>query len=206
MAATIFQQRRRIRFLWLASPLLILLVLFSRSGWPQGSILTDLLRFSGLILILACIAGRCWASLYVGGRKNQKLVTDGPYAYTQNPLYFFSMLGLAGTGLLFGSLLLSLLLFALSYTVFSYVVAKEEAALKVMFADEYSRYRNDVPQFFPCNFEHSRRVANNSVDFCPTVLRRTAMDASYFLLAIPAVNIIHRLQEAKVIQPVIVMY
>src|SRR5690606_41067661 len=66
-------------------------ILFSRSGWPRGSILADLLSLAGLVLILACIAGRCWASLYVGGRKNQELVTAGPYAHMRNPLYFFSI-------------------------------------------------------------------------------------------------------------------
>lgn len=206
MVATVFQQRKRIRFLWLVSPLVIFLMLFSRSGWPQGGILADLLNLAGLILILACIAGRCWASLYVGGRKNQELVTAGPYARMRNPLYFFSTLGLAGIGLIFGSLFLALLLFGLSYAVFTYVVAKEEATLELLFGAEYRDYRDAVPQFFPSIFKPAASMQDGAVEFCPYVLRRTAIDASYFLLAIPAVNIIDRLHEAEVIQPIFVIY
>lgn len=206
MVATVFQQRKRIRFLWLVSPLVIFLMLFSRSGWPRGSILADLLSLAGLVLILACIAGRCWASLYVGGRKNQELVTAGPYAHMRNPLYFFSILGLAGIGLMFGSLSLSLLLFGLSYAVFTYVAAKEEATLEVFFGAEYRGYRDAVPQFFPRILEIPAGMRDGNVEFSPSALRRTAIDASYFLLAIPAVNIIDRVQESGIIQPLFVIY
>lgn len=142
----------------------------------------------------------------VGGRKNQELVTAGPYARMRNPLYFFSTLGLAGIGLMFGSLFLSLLLFGLSYAVFTYVVAKEEATLEVFFGPEYRDYRDAVPQFFPRLFELPAGMRDGTVEFRPSALRRTAIDASYFLLAIPAVNIIDRVQESEIIQPLFVIY
>lgn len=203
---TVFQQRKRIRFLWLLSPLVIFLIVFSRSGWPQGGILAYLLSLAGLILILACIAGRCWASLYVGGRKNQELVTAGPYALMRNPLYFFTTLGLAGIGLMFGSLVLALLLFGLSFAVFRYVVAKEEATLELIFGAEYRHYRDTVPQFFPRTVKQETGIEEISFEFFPNALKRTAIDASYFLLAIPASYIIDRLHIAKAIPTIFVIY
>lgn len=84
LSATAFQQGRRIRFLWLAAPVVLAPALLAESAWPQGSPFREMLEFAGTVLILICIGGRCWASLYVGGRKNRELVTTGPYAYTRN--------------------------------------------------------------------------------------------------------------------------
>lgn len=45
-----------------------------------------------------CGAGlRFWATLFVGGRKNEVVVTDGPYSLCRHPLYLGSiLLGLSG--------------------------------------------------------------------------------------------------------------
>lgn len=208
MATAIFQQRRRIGFLWAISPVIVFIALFSRSAWPEGSLSADVLRFAGLLLVLACIAGRCWAALYVGGRKNRSLVTDGPYASTRNPLYLFSSFGLAGLGLLFGSLILGLLLFGLAYAVFRYVIIREETALAAMFGQAYRDYCLVTPRFF---WNFSRRAqqpgtGNTPVEFNPVALRRTAIDTSYFLMAVPAVYIIQRLQSAQIIEPLFALY
>ena len=128
LSATVFQQGRRIRFLWLAAPVVLAPALLAESAWPQGSPFREMLEFAGTVLMLICIGGRCWASLYVGGRKSRELVTTGPYAYTRNPLYFFSALGLAGVGLTFGSLIVSASLFAFTCLVFSYVATREATA------------------------------------------------------------------------------
>ena len=206
MAVAVFQQRKRIQFLWFVAPLAVLLTLFSRSAWAQDSLVSDLIRLVGLVLILTCIAGRCWASLYVGRRKNQELVTAGPYAHTRNPLYLFSTIGLAGVGLTLGSVLLALLLACLSYAVFTYVIAKEEATLERFFGSEYRHYRESVPQFFPRLSGSNASTDSSVVEFYPTALKRTAIDASYFLLAVPAAELVDWLQQAEIIRPIIALY
>ena len=39
-----------------------------------------MIEWAGIVLIVACILGRTWASLYIGGRKIDALVMDGPYS------------------------------------------------------------------------------------------------------------------------------
>jgi protein-S-isoprenylcysteine O-methyltransferase Ste14 len=202
LSPTVFQQGRRMRFLWLAAPVVLAPVLLAQSGWPQGSAFREMLEFAGTVLILICIGGRCWASLYVGGRKNRELVTTGPYAYTRNPLYFFSALGLAGVGLTFGSLILSAALFVFTCLVFSYVAMREAMALDAIFGEAYWRYRRRVPAFFPRLRRDDNDVSGPSpVTFDSAALRRTAIDGSYFLAAILAVELLGWLQSAGLVTP-----
>jgi protein-S-isoprenylcysteine O-methyltransferase Ste14 len=191
------------RFLWLVAPVVLAPALLTESGWPQGSTFREMLEFGGTVLILICIGGRCWASLYVGGRKNRELVTAGPYAYMRNPLYFFSALGLAGVGLTFGSLILSALLFAFTCLVFSYVAAREVVALDAIFGEAYRRYRGSVPAFFPrLRRNYDGALEPSPVTFDSVALRRTAIDSSYFLVAILAVELLGWLQSARLVTPI----
>jgi protein-S-isoprenylcysteine O-methyltransferase Ste14 len=201
LSATAFQQGRRMRFLWLIAPVVLAPALLAESGWPQGSTCREMLEFLGTVLILICIGGRCWASLYVGGRKNRELVTAGPYAYTRNPLYFFSALGLVGVGLTFGSLILSAFLFAFTYLVFSYVATREAIALDAIFGDAYWCYCRSVPAFFPRLRRDYEALGPSPVTFDPVALRRTAIDSSYFLVAILAVEMLGWFQSARLVTP-----
>jgi protein-S-isoprenylcysteine O-methyltransferase Ste14 len=182
-------------------------ILFSQSAWPLESWPRQAVDFAGSVFIIICIAGRCWASLYVGGRKNRELAIAGPYAYTRNPLYFFSALGLAGVGLTFGSLAIAGFYFAFAYLVFAYVAARETSALNEIFGEAYSTYRQEVPAFSPRLRRHASYVAHPSpVTFDPAVLKRTAIDSSCFLLAIPGSGLVEWLQSSRFITPMLHLY
>ncbi|MBA8903170.1 isoprenylcysteine carboxylmethyltransferase family protein [Phyllobacterium sp. P30BS-XVII] len=207
VTTAVFQQGKRVRFLWLALPMLLTPILLSQSPWLPETVLRQSIEFVGSSFIIICIAGRCWASLYVGGRKNRQLITDGPYQYTRNPLYFFSSLGLAGIGLTFGSFAIAAFYFLFGYLVFAYVSARESVALDGLFGDAYREYRHKVPAFFPrlrrraCNVAHALPITFN-----PVALKRTAIDSSCFLLAIPASKLIESLQLAKLLKPVLHLF
>ncbi|MEZ2328342.1 isoprenylcysteine carboxylmethyltransferase family protein [Mesorhizobium sp. RCC_202] len=193
------------RLLWLAAPFVLAPVLLAESAWPQDG--REALEFLGTVLILICIGGRCWASLYVGGRKNRELVIAGPYAYTRNPLYFFSALGLAGVGLTFGSLTVSAFLFAFTYLVFSYVATREAIVLDTIFGEAYWRYCRSVPAFFPRLRRNDDEAPQPSpVMFDPATLRRTAIDSSYFLVALLAVELLDWLRSAKLVTPMFQLF
>ncbi|RWA73705.1 MAG: isoprenylcysteine carboxylmethyltransferase family protein [Mesorhizobium sp.] len=204
VATAVFQQGKRMRFLWLAVPLLLMPILLSQSAWPPETGPRQGIEFVGSAFIIICVAGRCWASLYIGGRKNRELITNGPYKYTRNPLYFFSSLGLAGIGLTFGSLAIAAVYFLFGYLVFAYVSARESTALDELFGDAYREYCHEVPAFFP---RLGRRAGDGAhqlpVTFNPVALKHTAIDSSCFLLAIPASQLIDSLRFAGLLKPML---
>lgn len=200
-----FQQGKRVRFLWLAVPLLLTPILFSQSAWSPQTLPRHVIEFVGSALIILCVAGRCWASLYIGGRKNRELIANGPYRYTRNPLYFFSSLGLAGIGLAFGSLTIAVVYFLFGYLVFAYVSAREAISLDGLFGEAYWKYCRQVPAFFP-RFRPGAGTHQMSATFNPVALKRTAIDSSCFLLAIPASDFIQALQFAGLIRPMLRLF
>ena len=102
----------------------------------------------GAIVFLAGLALLIWAAMAFrrAGTHVQtiqptiKIVTDGPYRYSRNPIYIGMFLGLIGLAVGFDSLWL-LILLVVFYLVIRYgVVAREEAYLDGKFGDVYLAY------------------------------------------------------------------
>jgi protein-S-isoprenylcysteine O-methyltransferase Ste14 len=156
--------------------------LIARSRWPDGHWLRETIIWTGVVLIVVCIVGRTWTSLYIGGRKNQLLVTHGPYAISRNPLYVFSIIGAIGVGAQIGSIAAALACGVVTWAVFLWTARYEEAALETAFGDAYRRYCAEVPRFLP---KPSRWRAPEAVEVYPRIVVTTFADALFFLLAIP---------------------
>ncbi len=79
----------------------------------------------------------------------QRLVVEGPYAHTRNPMISGVLSVLLGEGVRLGSL--SILAWALLFFVINVVYFKlsEEPGLLKRFGDEYVRYRENVPMWLP---------------------------------------------------------
>jgi protein-S-isoprenylcysteine O-methyltransferase Ste14 len=82
-------------------------------------------------------------------RKDSSLATDGPYAWTRNPLYFGSFLLALGFAIMSARLIPAGLLLIPSAAVYPVVIRREEAHLERLFPDEYRAYRSKVPTFLP---------------------------------------------------------
>ena len=82
-------------------------------------------------------------------RKNRALAVEGPYQFIRNPLYFGSFLLAAGFGVMSQNLISAALLLVPFAVVYSAVIRNEESELLKLFGDEYERFRNKVPRFFP---------------------------------------------------------
>lgn len=90
---------------------------------------------------------RAWATGYL--RKNEALATDGPYAYTRNPLYLGSFLIGLGFTIGGGRLVLGLIFAALFLVIYVPVMRVETTTLEKLFGQSYQRYAQTVPIFIP---------------------------------------------------------
>ncbi len=163
---------------------------------PSGSMTHEMVEWLGIVLIVVCIIGRTWSSLYIGGRKIEEFVQTGPYSVMRNPLYFFSCLGAVGVGMQVGSVVLGLLTGLLAYAVFYVVVQREEDLLGERYGAAYAAYLAKVPRFFPNPFLWQDEP---TLTIRPPRVTRTFLDALVFLLAVPGAEFFEQLQEAGVI-------
>ena len=144
-----FNQKKRLLVVQLGAVLAALVLVVTQPAWKDDLLADDLLESLGALLVVGCILGRLWSTLYIGGRKNGELVTTGPFSTTRNPLYFFSTVGAVGVGLMFGSLLVALVLGVLTYQIFRFTAAREAAFLSEKFGPAYAAYARDTPIFWP---------------------------------------------------------
>jgi protein-S-isoprenylcysteine O-methyltransferase Ste14 len=131
--------------------------LASRVRVPSGFVLiaaylllaepTPALLASGAVVALAGLALRAASAGRV--QKNRRLATNGPYAYTRNPLYLGSAIGAAGLSIA-GGRWWFLLVFALFFAaVYFPVMRREQAHLTALFGEAYAAYAREVPLLLP---------------------------------------------------------
>jgi protein-S-isoprenylcysteine O-methyltransferase Ste14 len=126
----------RLRSVWLLVPVFLVL------AEPSDGLL---LAGAALALVGGLIRG--WAACTI--RKNQVLTTNGPYAYTRNPLYLGSFLVGLGVVLGSGSVYLRVVFLVFFAVVYRRTIRDEERHLEGLFGDEFRRYAAAVPRFVP---------------------------------------------------------
>ncbi len=128
-------------------PAMILLVLYAAP--------TALSFLVGAAVAAAGEAGRLWALTYIGPksraeekRRADRLIQEGPYAWTRNPLYVANLLQTAGL-LLAANRWILLLVLPLGVVYYSLVALAEEEFLRAAFGEAFDAYRERVPRFLP---------------------------------------------------------
>ena len=112
---------------------------------------------AGAAIVTAGLAVRVWATGYL--HKNQKLTTQGPYAYVRHPLYAGTLLSLIGFGVAASGaggaagVALSLVL-AVGLAVFFFYYLPYKARLEAdrclrRFGSTAERYLREVPNLLP---------------------------------------------------------
>ncbi|AUX80615.1 methyltransferase family protein [Sinorhizobium fredii] len=177
-----FRQKVRILLLWALATAFVILNLISRPVRPGYSLLESILEQAGTLLVIVGVIGRIWSILYVGGRKNAELVTQGPYSITRNPLYFFSLMAIFGVGLVFGSIMVAAFFTILAYFIFLYTANREAAYLSRVFGKEFDDYARGTPLFWP-DFSGFQWGPERS--FSPRALRVTVRDALFIVALVP---------------------
>lgn len=194
MTATPFNQRIRIWGLRLFFVLALPLILFSRSAWSEPEWVFDILEVSGIALVIAGVLGRFWAILYIGAMKNRTVMQEGPYSICRHPLYLSSTLGVAGFGLLLGSVAVAALMALAVFAILYLTAGREEAFLRQQFGQAYADYAARVPRILPRPALFST-PAQITVDIKP--LAMTWADALVFLGFLPVALMVDWLRAAE---------
>jgi len=172
----------------IASVIIVLGVLFFfQAAYEKTDLILMILKSLGVTFLTAGAFGRVWASAYITGLKNKKLITGGPYSLIRNPLYFFSMLSFIGAGLVFGSISIALIFAILFFITHWKAIITEEGRLRRIFGDEFTEYMKNVPRFFPRSFKikHGDSLAIPSRSFM-----RAVIDCSLIMGTIIAAQIL----------------
>jgi protein-S-isoprenylcysteine O-methyltransferase Ste14 len=172
--------------------------IFVASAWPPDGGLHLGLEWSGYVLILICIAGRTWCSLYIGNNKVRELVMTGPYSVSRNPLYVFSILGGIGVGAMFGSFVFAAATGAIVFAVFRMIARREESLLTEIHGDAFRRYCERVPRFWPrlSVWQDSERLTIKTKPVYATFL-----DSLFFLAAFPLAEAAEWIQQSGWVHP-----
>ena len=189
------QAIRKIAF-YIVAAVGIAVVAVTASAAPSGSFVHEMIEWIGIVLIVICILGRTWSSLYIGGRKIEEFVQTGPYSIMRNPLYFFSCIGAVGVGMQVGTVLLGLICGLLAYIIFRLVIGREEQLLAERYGASYSAYMARVPRFFP---NPTLWHDNETLTIRPPKVLMTFADALVFLLAVPGAEFFEALQDGGVL-------
>lgn len=162
-------------------------VLFSRPLLRTGP-WADLAFFAaGCLLAWGGGLLRLWAIVYIGGRKGNTVVSDGPYACCRNPLYLGSLL----VGLSFASFTKSASVLAavivLSSLYVGLVVRSEEKQLEGLFGQAWKDYAASVPRLLPrLAWKSEKRVEVDLRAFKNETLRLTGIALLPLLMTLVA--------------------
>jgi protein-S-isoprenylcysteine O-methyltransferase Ste14 len=115
-------------FLWFSTPTVQLLAI--------GAIVAS----TGLLV-------RAWAAGTL--RKDEALITAGPYAFTRNPLFLGSFLIGVGSAVAGGHWVWPAIFLLFFVGTYRPTMALETRALGELFPAEYDRYKSEVPAFLP---------------------------------------------------------
>jgi protein-S-isoprenylcysteine O-methyltransferase Ste14 len=187
-----FAQKKRLRVLWGCAVVYIAALLVVRPLVPFDTIVHEITRQIGLLLLLAGVAGRLWSIIYIGGRKNRELVTQGPYSLTRNPLYLSSMVAVAGATLMYGSIVMTALFTTNLFFVFRYAARREAAYLEQVFGELYTIYAASTPLFFP---KFAMPTTDINSLFSTSIAGTTVRDAIFFIALIPMIELIEQLHR-----------
>ena len=131
-------------------------------GLGETGMLVSMLLGYGLAFIGIGLFIQGWRQVY-RARKEDRLVTDGLYAYVRHPQYTGLFVALFGEGIVHWPTLFSVGLFPVIVLVYTWLAYREEEQMIARFGDVYRTYRRQVPMFIP-RWGQWRRLADASQD------------------------------------------
>jgi protein-S-isoprenylcysteine O-methyltransferase Ste14 len=105
--------------------------------------------FALMISALKALGKRALGKNLYQPKKESKLITTGPYAYTRNPIMLAATLLWLGWFFIFRLTFLLIVTFLFMILAYVGVIQWEEKELTERFGGEYLRYKETVPRFIP---------------------------------------------------------
>lgn len=101
------------------------------------------LAFTGIAIFI-----QGWRQVH-RARREDRLVTDGLYAFARHPQYTGLFIALFGEGVVHWPTLFSVGLFPVIVLTYTWLARREEREMLAHFGDTYREYRRRVPMFLP---------------------------------------------------------
>jgi len=117
-------------------------------GVGETGMLVSMLLGYALLFIGVGLFMQGWRELYQA-RKQNRLVTDGLYAYVRHPQYTGLLLGLFGEGVIHWPTVFSVTVYPVIVIAYVMLALREEKKVLAEFGQEYRDYAARVPRFFP---------------------------------------------------------
>ena len=163
----------------------------SHHPFPEDSLLDLGTEAAGYLFLVLSALGRLWAAVFISGRKNAVLVTEGPYSMVRNPLYFCSLLGFVGAGLALESITLATCFGVLFFVTHWPVILREERRLGEICGEAFDRYKATVPRFLPHPWKF--QPLPQTVTISPAAFSRAMMESFMLLCVFYAADLLERL-------------
>ena len=190
-------EKYRILLSRIAAVAAFFLLCASKSYWEtKNEKMAIVLSFIGTVLVGISALGRLWCSLFIAGYKDTRLITEGPYSISRNPLYLFSAIGAVGVGCATDTFTFPIAIIVLFTLYYPSVIKSEETRLKEIHGVEFQEYMERVPAFFP-SFSAFSEPENYTVK--PIVFRRHIFSALWFIWILGIVELIEGLREVGII-------
>lgn len=159
-----FAHRRRFRWRGAAGAMLlapaalaaiVMPPVFAEGSWPDFAI-----DAAAWIAFALGAVMRFWSTMYIGSRKQDVVVAEGPYSVCRNPLYVGSFLLAISGGLFLKSLIFTGALALVVVIYLAGTVPAEEEFLRNRLGSPYVEYCGRVPRYWPAwrLFRTPRRV------------------------------------------------
>ena len=191
--------KNRILLSRLSALLSLLVILFTRPTFASGTPLHEILTVLGYFMVAAAAMGRLYASVFIGGFKNQRLIDYGPFSVVRNPLYTFSLIGVLGISLISANIIVIVYLAIFFPLTYHFLIKREESFLEQEFGDDYRNYLQRVPRLIP-NF--SLYAAPKEIEARPRVVTSALFDAVWWFAALPVIELVQYLQTAGILPAV----
>lgn len=165
---------------------------------PAASLAERHMDLIAWLIVVAGSLGRIWCSVFVAGRKDAVLVTEGPYALCRHPLYMLSICVAAGLGLATHSLVLAALAVIVVWALVAQAARSEERLLLSLHGSAYADYMVRARRFLPRLSALPAARPPERLEIQPRVLWKSFLDAGSIVLLLALIIATRLLREAGI--------